>query len=150
MKVLGRPDVEHMCKLCKVTIEAMLEMRMGDLVRRCPRESFAVNFYKELTFAFDIYMLAKEKLNYIKRNYSDDMPLDRKMHTKCFDSNFRACKEGNAASSSELESDPLLYSMRKSNKTDSIQELLAFSFELNWRNLMSRLLLQIGRLGTQN
>ncbi|XP_057825408.2 separase isoform X2 [Cryptomeria japonica] len=144
VNVLGQSDVEHVCKLCKVTIEAMLEMRIGDFVRRCPRERKTANFYEELT-SFDIYMLAKEKLHYIGRKYYDDMPLDRKMHTECCGSNSPANKEGNAASSPKLEYDATLYSVRKNNKIDSVQDLIAFIFELHRRSLMSRLLLQIGK-----
>ncbi|GLJ31010.1 hypothetical protein SUGI_0619970 [Cryptomeria japonica] len=249
LRVFCRPDMKHVCKICKVTIEAMLQMRIGDFVRRCPRESRSANFYKELT-SFDIYMSAKEKLHDIERKYSNDMHLSIKMQTECCGSDSQASKEGNAASSPKLEfssriskhkifsfgvdsvlleddfgqdvddlckemrkplvgkplgyassgmkkrgashkvkisstnpcpkesslgvkayhegsesvcrrtqyhsksatkydlsmdDDATLYSVRKNNKSDSIQELIAFTFELHRRSLMSRLLLQIGK-----
>ncbi|KAH9290826.1 hypothetical protein KI387_034943, partial [Taxus chinensis] len=104
MQVFCRSDMKWMCKLCKVTVEAMLEMRIGDFVRRCPKEQKHVIFYDNLSSAIEFYMSAKEKLHDISRTYPDDMPHDRKMHfAEGCCSNY-ASEEVNAESDSKLGS----------------------------------------------
>jgi separase len=61
-QVFHRQDLKLVCKLCQVTVEATLDMRIGDLVRRCPKEKTNVHFPENPTSAIDVYTLARENL----------------------------------------------------------------------------------------
>lgn len=61
-QIFHRQDLKLVCKLCQITVEAMLDMRIGDLVRRHPKDKKYVHFPENLTSAIDIYTLARENL----------------------------------------------------------------------------------------
>lgn len=61
-QIFHHQDMKLVCKIFQVTIEAMLDMQIGDLVRRRPKEKKYVHFPENLTYVVDIDTLAWENL----------------------------------------------------------------------------------------